>query len=296
MQDEYGNLWAYRAKWAYLLLVVLALLAPTFYVIYISFNEYGFAARIYKFTFDWYLVVFGDKMLVASFTWTGYLALAVVLSTVPLGVIAAKFYKRTRRKVMFVALMLLPLFVPADIMGSSLLVYFKHLGNFFEWLGETLDVGWFQDWFVLGFTTALIGQIIYTLPYAFVVILITMSRYREQQTEAARSCGATAWQAFWQVEFPQIRVGVFSACAFVTILSFNEATRTALLKGGFDTFSNVLVSQMLNVGMSEESYAMAGAMSMVSMALIGSILIYSLVRTKRLERRRRAKAEPVLSQ
>ncbi len=296
MQDEYGNLWAYRAKWAYLLLVVLALLAPTFYVIYISFNEYGFAARIYKFTFDWYLVVFGDTMLVASFTWTGYLALAVVLSTVPLGVIAAKFYKRTRRKVMFVALMLLPLFVPADIMGSSLLVYFKHLGNFFEWLGETLDVGWFQDWFVLGFTTALIGQIIYTLPYAFVVILITMSRYREQQTEAARSCGATAWQAFWQVEFPQIRVGVFSACAFVTILSFNEATRTALLKGGFDTFSNVLVSQMLNVGMSEESYAMAGAMSMVSMALIGSILIYSLVRTKRLERRRRAKAAPVLSQ
>ena len=275
---------------------MLALLAPTFYVIYISFNEYGFAARIYKFTFDWYLVVFGDTMLVASFTWTGYLALAVVLSTVPLGVIAAKFYKRTRRKVMFVALMLLPLFVPADIMGSSLLVYFKHLGNFFEWLGETLDVGWFQDWFVLGFTTALIGQIIYTLPYAFVVILITMSRYREQQTEAARSCGATAWQAFWHVEFPQIRVGVFSACAFVTILSFNEATRTALLKGGFDTFSNVLVSQMLNVGMSEESYAMAGAMSMVSMALIGSILVYSLVRTKRLERRRRAKAEPVLSQ
>jgi len=296
MQDDYGNLWAYRAKWAYLLLVVLALLAPTFYIIYISFNEYGFAARIYKFTFDWYRVVFGDTMLVASFSWTGYLALAVVLTTVPLGVIAAKFYKHTRRKVMFVTLMLLPLFVPADIMGSSLLVYFKHLGNFFEWLGEALGVGWFQDWFVLGFTTALIGQIIYTLPYAFVVILITMSRYRAQQTEAARSCGATAWQAFWQVEFPQIRVGVFSSCAFVTILSFNEATRTALLKGGFDTFSNVLVSQMLNVGMSEESYAMAGAMSMVSMAVIGSILIYTMVRAERLERRRRAMAEPVLSQ
>lgn len=296
MQDEYGNPWAYRAKWAYLLLVVLALLAPTFYIIYISFNEHGFAARIYTFTFDWYRVVFGDKMLVASFGWTGYLALAVVFTSVPLAMIAAKFYKRTRRKVMFVTLMLLPLFVPADIMGSSLLVYFKHLGNFFEWLGETLGVGWFQDWFVLGFTTALIGQIIYTLPYAFIVILISMSRYREQQSEAARSCGATAWQAFWHVEFPQIRVGVFSACAFVTILSFNEATRTALLKGGFDTFSNVLVSQMLNVGMSEESYAMAGAMSMVSMVVIGSIIVYSLVRAERLERRRRATAEPVLSQ
>ena len=39
-------------------------------------------------------------------------------------------------------------------------------------------------------------------------LLETMSRYREQQTEAARACGANAWQAFWHVEFPQIRVGV----------------------------------------------------------------------------------------
>jgi spermidine/putrescine transport system permease protein len=157
-------------------------------------------------------------------------------------------------------------------------------------------MGWLSGWFELGFTTALIGQITYTMPYAFIVILITMSRYREQQTEAARSCGATAWQAFWQVEFPQIKVGIFSSCAFVTILSFNEATRTALLKGGFDTFSNVLVSQMLNVGMSEESYAMAGTMSIVSMVVIGAILVFTLVRGKRLKREAWAKATPVMSE
>jgi spermidine/putrescine transport system permease protein len=295
MQDDYGNVWTYRAKWAYLLLIVLALLAPVFYIIIISFNEHGFGARIYDFTFDWYRVVLGDTMLVASLEWTLYLALATVVTAVPMGLMAAKFYKRSRRKVTFVALILSPLFIPADIMGSALLVYFKHLGNFFESLSEALGVTWFEGWFELGFMTALIGQIIYTLPYTFVVILITMSRYREQQTEAARSCGATAWQAFWQVEFPQIRAGVFSACAFVVILSFNEATRTALLKGGFDTFSNVLVAQMLNVGMSEESYAMAGIMSTVSMLVIGSILIYTLVRSQRLEREARARAEPVMS-
>ena len=66
-----------------------------------------------------------------------------------------------------------------------------------------------MDGFELGFMTAVIGLVIYTLPYVFVIMLITMSRYRDQQTEAARSCGATAWQAFWHVEFPQIRAGVF---------------------------------------------------------------------------------------
>jgi spermidine/putrescine transport system permease protein len=295
MQDDYTNIWSYRAKWAYLLAIVLGLLAPVFYIIVISFNEHGFAARIYDFTFDWYRVVLGDTMLVASLEWTLYLALAVVATAVPMGLMAAKFYKKSERKVVFVTLMLSPLFIPADILGSSLLVYFKNLRQMFEALNEVLGVTWFESWFELGFLTALIGQIIYTVPYAFVVILITMSRYREQQTEAARSCGATAWQAFWQVEFPQIRAGVFSACAFVVILSFNEATRTALLKGGFDTFANVLVAQMLNIGMSEESYAMAGIMAMVSMLAIGSILIYTLIRSQHLEREARAKAEPVMS-
>ncbi len=296
MQDNYGSIWSYRAKWAYLLALVGALLAPVFYVIYISFNEYGFAARIYEFTWEWYAVVLGDKILVASLEWTGYLALASVLSSVPMGLLAAKFYKRTRHKVAFVTLMLLPLFVPADIMASSLLVYFKNLNRVFEGLSDALGSELFYGWFDLGFLTAWIGQVLYTVPYAFVVILITMSRYRDQQTEAARGCGASAWQAFWQVEFPQIWVGVASSCAFVAILSFNEATRTALLKGGFDTFANVLVAQMLNIGMSEESYAMAGIMSILSIVIIGSILIYSMARSERLERERRVKAQPLMSQ
>ncbi len=296
MRDDYSSELGHGAKWAYLLSIVGALLAPVFYIVYISFNEHGFSARIYEFTTDWYRVVLGDIMLVASLKWTFYLALAAVVTAVPMGLMAAKLYKRTLHKVAFVTLMLAPLFVPADIMASSLLVFFRNVNGVFELLGEALGWEWLTHWFELGFLTALIGQILYTLPYAFVIILITMSRYHPQQTEAARGCGATGWQAFWQVEFPQIRAGVFSACAFVVILSFNEATRTALLKGGFDTFANVLVSQMLNVGMSGESYAMAGIMSIVAMTVIGGFLIYTLVRSERLERVARAKAEPLMAE
>ena len=65
MRDDFTSEWGYRLKWAYLFAVVGALLAPVFYVIVISFNEHGYAARIYEFTTDWYRVVLGDKMLVA---------------------------------------------------------------------------------------------------------------------------------------------------------------------------------------------------------------------------------------
>lgn len=157
MLDEHGKAWSYRAKWAYLLFVVFVLLLPVFYIIYISFNEHGFGAAIYEFTVDWYRVVLGDRMLVASLEWTAYLAVGAVASAVPLGLLAAKFCKSSRNKVPFVTLMLMPLFVPADIMGSSLLVFFKNMNGFFEWLSDSLGVTWFYGWFELGFLTALIG-------------------------------------------------------------------------------------------------------------------------------------------
>jgi len=295
MVDEYGNVWTYRLKWAYTLLIVATLMLPVFYVMYISFNENGFGAARYDFTFAWYRVIFGDTLLLAALGWTGKLAVVTTVIVVPMGILAAKFYKQTRFKVPTVALLLAPLFVPSDILGSALLVFFKNLSRFCEDVSDALGTEWFYGWFDLGFSTAVVGLIIYTLPYVFIVILITMGRYREQQTEAARACGATAWQAFWHIEFPQIRAGVFSSCAFAVILTFNEYTRTSLLKGGFDTFTTVLISQLLNEGMSEQSYAMSSLVSFVAIATIGSIILVTLIRSERLEREARAKAQPVMS-
>ena len=76
------------------------------------------------------------------------------------------------------------------------------------------------------------------------------------------------------------------------ILSFNEYTRTNLLKGGFDTFTTVLISHMFNTGMSEDSYAMGGLVSVISMLVIGGVLVYGIARVEKLEREARAAAEP----
>ncbi len=300
MQNEFGNAWAHRMKWAYTLAIVAGLLTPVFYTIYISFNEHGFGARVYEFTVDWYFVLFTNTQIIESLKWTLLLGAGAVLTAVPMGLLAAKYYKRTGHKVLFVVLMLSPLFVPGDILGSALLVYFKNLNRLMGHLNDVVydrfGLDWFGTWFDLGFMTALVGQILWTVPYAFIVILITMGRYRPQQTDAARDCGATAWQAFRGIEFPQIRVGIFSAGAFVFILSFNEYTRTNLLKGGFDTFTTVIVSHMLNTGMSEESYAMGGLVSVISMVVIGTVLVATLAKAERLQRLQRLRAEPLMSE
>jgi len=293
--NDYDNPWLHRLKWTYLLLIVLTLMTPVFYVMYISFNANGFGANEYVFTLEWYGLIFSDELLIGAFSWTFRLALVVTVITVPMALLAAKYYKAAQNKLFPVFLLLAPLFVPPDILGSALLVFFKNLNLSLVWFGDLLGTGMFDSWFRLSFLTATIGLIIYTIPYSFVVILITMGRYRTQQTEAARACGANGWRAFWDIEFPQIRAGVFSASAFTVILVFNEYTRTSLLKGGFDTFTTVLISQMLNTGMSPQSYAMSSLVSFVAIALIGGIIIFTLLKAETLARVARAKAEPVMS-
>ena len=298
MEDEYANVWSIRLQWVYLLAVVAALMVPVFYNFYVSFNEFGFGAQQYAFTIDWYVVIFSDRLLLDALGWTALLAVITVFFVVPMGLLTAKLFKSAgpKGKLAVVSVMLLPLFVPADIFASSLLVYFKLLNQIFGGIAELTGIWALETWFELGFMTAIIALIIYTIPYVFIVILITMGRYKVQQTEAARSLGATAWQAFWQIEFPQIRAGVFSSCAFTVILTFNEYVRTNALKGGFDTFTTVLISQMLNTGMSEQSYAMGGLVSAVAILVIGSIIIVTLVRTDQLQRIERAKAQPATAE
>lgn len=293
--NEYENPWLHRLKWTYLLLVVLTLMIPVLYVMYISFNANGFGANEYVFTLEWYGLILSDEILIGALRWTLTLALVVTVITVPMALLAAKYYKTADKKLFVVFLLLAPLFVPPDILGSALLVSFKNLNAVFIWMGDGLGTAMFDSWFRLSFMTATIGLIIYTIPYSFVVILITMGRYRTEQTEAARACGANGWRAFWDIEFPQIRAGVFSACAFTVILVFNEYTRTSLLKGGFDTFTTVLISQMLNTGMSAQSYAMSALISFVAIAVVGSIILITLIRAETLARIARGKPEPVTS-
>ena len=293
--NDYDNIWLHRAKWGYMLLIVVALMSPVFYVMYISFNQNGFGAAEYVFTWQWYGLIFTDQLLMQAMRWTLSLAACTMVVTVPFALLTAKLYKQSSAKLLIVFLMLAPLFVPPDILGSALLVFFKTMNGSFKALGDALGTTVFDKWFQLSFYTAWIGLVIYTIPYAFIVILITMGRYHPEQTEAARACGANGWRAFWDIEFPQIRAGVFSACSFTIILCFNEYTRTSLLKGGFDTFTTVLISQMLNEGMSEQSYAMSSFVAFVAIAVIGGIIIYTMIRADALARVARAKAEPVMS-
>ena len=63
LRDDFQPKWKLLLKWGWLSFAVFILMAPTFYTVYISFNELGFGAKYYNFTFQWYENVFSDKQL-----------------------------------------------------------------------------------------------------------------------------------------------------------------------------------------------------------------------------------------
>ena len=126
LRDDFQPKWKLFLKWGWLSFAVFILMAPVFYTMYISFNELGFGAKYYVFTFQWYENVFSDKQLINALGWTMLLALITLPIVIPFGLLSAKLYKQSTKKVWIVFVLLSPLFVPADILGSALLVFFKN--------------------------------------------------------------------------------------------------------------------------------------------------------------------------
>ena len=64
LRDDFQPRWKLLLKWGWLSFAVFILMAPVFYTMYISFNELGFGAKYYIFTFQWYENVFSDRQLI----------------------------------------------------------------------------------------------------------------------------------------------------------------------------------------------------------------------------------------
>ena len=101
-------------------------------------------------------------------------------------------------------LLVLPLPTPVIVLALALSVYFARLG-------------------IRGSYPALVlGHTLVTVPFVYVVVRAVLARVDWRAHEAARDLGATRWQAFREIVFPQIRAGVVAAAFVAAILSLHE--------------------------------------------------------------------------
>ena len=205
--------------------------------------------------FSNYRAIFEDQLLVQGIYNTMIIGGFVAVITPALALAIAQALRSWRRPRLILSLVLLPLFIPGVSMGVATALFFQVLG-----LNASL-------------ATMIVVQVIWALPFATLVILTVMSSFDEVFLEAGQMLGANRWQAFWEIEFPQIWQGVLGGAIFSLILSFTETIRTSSVQGGQNTVQTYLWSQYQQVGLSPNLYALMTGLIVLTLVLVGILAI-----------------------
>jgi putative spermidine/putrescine transport system permease protein len=135
--------------------------------------------------------------------------------------------------------------------------------------------------------TALGANVIWGIPFGFLVMLAVWNRYDEHIEEAARDLGANQRRTFREVTLPLVWTGVFGCFLFGFTLAWNDYDRTVLLLSGFDTAT--LPIQIFGLTFSQairpDLYALGAATTAITLLII----LVSLIAVTLLARRRGAR-------
>lgn len=251
MRRHGGKLWIFVVAF-----FVMYVLVPPILLIVVSFESSGVVRLPQGFTLTWYVEMFRDIGLINALWKSIGLAVLTVLISVVLALQVALGYRKTKHKTLVIAIMILPIFLPGIIQGFSLSVLLtQFLGVQRTWITE------------------LIGHVSWALPFAFLVILTSMSAIQRETVMAAMDLGANPLRAFRDIEYPIIKPGLISAAIFSFVLSFNEFSRTFYLQGIGPTVPT-FVWNKITVDITPEIFALSALTVMLSLGLIALGTLY----------------------
>lgn len=200
------------------------------------------------------------------------LAFATMVVSTVLGTMTAQAF-RTKFKgsnVMFY-LVVLGMMVPGVLLGLGMALVAKEAGIETTWWG-----------------TAFVLHVVYTYPFAFLVMLAIFNRFDPAVEEAAWALGVPPGRTFRKVTFPMIFPGVLSAMLFAFTLSYDEFPRT-LFTGGSEVTMPLAIYGTFAVEIHPNLFAFGVLTTLFSFALLA---VYGILMTASV-RKNRAKASGI---
>lgn len=249
-----------RLLLVFVLFMILYIYAPIISLIAFSFNEGGLTFPFVGFTTEWYTVLFENQGIVDATVRSLQLALVVTVITTVLATSTALAYRY-------------------DFWGQRGLLYLLILGIITP--GITYGVG------ANLFLTELLGQdsglwlavpvhVVWTVPFAVIVLLAGFPPTLAENEQAARVMGASRWTSFRRVVLPQIAPTVLGAAVFAFTLSYNEATRGLLLVGQENTLPIEVFTIAAGTRATPELFALGTVTTVFSTVLltVGGLLVF----------------------
>jgi spermidine/putrescine transport system permease protein len=247
-----------------LALGLMLIYAPAVYLLLASFNpglQLGLVPPT-EFSLNWYRSLLGDTKLLSALTESTIVGLATAIVATPIGLSAALAFRAMgARRGRFFLFVLFVMFVPGTIQGLGLSVIFRELSIKPSWV------------------TVAAAHVLWALPFAFTVSLVSLAVVRPNMIAAARDLGASYWRAFLDVTLPLVRGGIISSFVFAFLLSFNEYARAYYLVGRQNTLPLTMFGAM-NSGASPTIYALSGAVLLISFVLVAALMVVGATRPR----------------
>ena len=194
------------------------------------------------------------------------LAFATMVVSTVLGTLTAQAFRTHFKGSGFVFyLVVLGMMVPGVLLGLGMALVANELGIERTWWG-----------------TAFVLHVVYTYPFAFLVMLAIFNRFDKSIEEAAWMLGVPPGRTFRKVTFPMIFPGVLSAMLFALTLSYDEFPRT-LFTGGSDVTMPLAIYGTFAVEIHPNLFAFGVLTTLFSFTLlvIYGILMFTAVTRSR---------------
>jgi molybdate transport system permease protein len=205
---------------------------------------------------------------------------ATLLAT-PLGIAVAYLLVQTRipGKAIVEGIVNLPLVLPPVVIGYLLLVLFGRHG----WIGAWLIRFDIQIIFTL--TGAIIASAVVGFPLLVRSIRLGMEAVDASSQRAARTLGASAWDAFLTITLPLSGRAVFAGMTLMFARSLGEFGATIILAGNIPGVTQTIPLAIYEYTSSPGGDRMALSLCLVSILLSFVVLLASGAASKSLERK-----------
>jgi putative spermidine/putrescine transport system permease protein len=206
------------------------------------------------------------------------LAAGVIVSLIAF-TLSMAFRRKFRGEGASFYLIMLALMTPGFLLGLGTQL-------FWSWMGTPPSL----------WKTALGANVIWGIPFGFLVMLAVWNRYDERVEEAARDLGANQRRTFREVTLPLVWTGILGCLLFGFTLTWNDYDRSILLVSGSETQTLPLTIGGLTFtgAIRPDLYALGTATTLVSLLAIVVLLAVAAIRLRFVGRRAVHRAEEEL--
>ena len=176
-----------------------------------------------------------------------------------------------RRAYLLLILVLVPFWTSLLVRTTSWIVLLQNQGvlnDTFVFLGLIADDG--RIAMIYNMTGTFVAMTHVLLPFMVLPLYSVMSAIPRVQESAAESLGATPWQSFWRVYWPQTLPGVGAGCLLVFILAIGYYITPALVGGS----SGQLISNMIAFHMQTSlNWSLAAALGGILLICVAGLYV-----------------------